>query len=86
MTKTCGTLGWPVRAFSVKEPRAEPAGASRESEAHNRLPLVTAYNCETVLRASAGGGSARCGSYLAALPALAPAHGESVGGRGEIGP
>ncbi|MDE7356402.1 MAG: fibrobacter succinogenes major paralogous domain-containing protein, partial [Rikenellaceae bacterium] len=27
------------------------------------------YNCVAGLRASAGGGSARCGSYLAALPA-----------------
>ena len=72
MTKTCGTLGWPVRAFSVKELRAEPAGARRESDAFHYRDLVTAYNHLAGLRASAGGGSARCVSYLAALPVRKP--------------
>ena len=36
-------------------------GGKRESDAHNRRDLVTAYNCVTGLRASAGGGAARCG-------------------------
>ena len=36
-------------------------GGKRGSDAHNRRDLVTAYNCVAGLRASAGGGSARCG-------------------------
>ena len=73
VTKTGGTSGWlGCRAFGVEELRAEPAGQGGEVMRVTAALKSLSYNNQSGLRASAGGGSARCGSCLAALPARKP--------------